>query len=463
MAATENRRSSFNLSSSSDDLSNVSGNLTEEEVTRENRGGLLKVLANAIGLDVTKITLPVTLNEPSSFLMRMAEQLQYSDLLEQAVLLDNPVERMLYVSIFAISIYTILERTGKPFNPLLGETYELVEEEKNGFRFISEQVSHHPPIGSCFAETATWTFRQTQELKTKFTGNSLDCTSLGFTNVFLKPFQELYKWHPVKTVVHNVILGKAWLDHFGELKIVNKTTGEKAIIEFTKCGWFSKGWHEIKGIIYDARGTPCISVVGKWNESIYAQPIGDYSVDTQRDRQNSSSSDSGELALEMERKLTVSEQRKQKKKEEKELRRQTKEFKKAVRNKLNSEEPIWRHTILPLPQDKLECSYEADWTTRTFEIVALSDFQKNTLPPTDSRLRLDRLYLQQNETKKAAAAKHELEEKQRAERRRRGKREWTPRYFKKSLDSDGEEFYEYIGSYWEEREQRIAEYQTNKN
>ena len=60
----------------------------------------------------------------------------------------------------------------------------------------------------------------------------------------------------------------------------------------------------------------------------------------------------------------------------------------------------------------------------------MSDFQKNTLPPTDSRLRLDRLYLQQNETKKAAAAKHELEEKQRAERRRRGKREWTPRYFK---------------------------------
>ena len=31
----------------------------------------------------------------------------------------------------------------KPFNPLLGETYELVN--KN-IEFISEQVSHHPPI-----------------------------------------------------------------------------------------------------------------------------------------------------------------------------------------------------------------------------------------------------------------------------------------------------------------------------
>jgi len=31
----------------------------------------------------------------------------------------------------------------KPFNPLLGETFELV---KDGFELIAEQVSHHPPI-----------------------------------------------------------------------------------------------------------------------------------------------------------------------------------------------------------------------------------------------------------------------------------------------------------------------------
>ena len=31
----------------------------------------------------------------------------------------------------------------KPFNPLLGETYELVD--KN-YRYFAEQVSHHPPI-----------------------------------------------------------------------------------------------------------------------------------------------------------------------------------------------------------------------------------------------------------------------------------------------------------------------------
>jgi len=38
-------------------------------------------------------------------------------------------------------------RTKKPFNPMLGETYELVTEE---YRFLSEQVSHHPPVSAYY-------------------------------------------------------------------------------------------------------------------------------------------------------------------------------------------------------------------------------------------------------------------------------------------------------------------------
>jgi len=38
---------------------------------------------------------------------------------------------MAYVMAFAFSMYsTTLNRTGKPFNPLLGETFEFVDETK---------------------------------------------------------------------------------------------------------------------------------------------------------------------------------------------------------------------------------------------------------------------------------------------------------------------------------------------
>lgn len=46
-----------------------------------------------------------------------------------------------YIAAFAISGYSIAAyRNGyKPFNPVLGETFECVREDR-GFRFISEQV-----------------------------------------------------------------------------------------------------------------------------------------------------------------------------------------------------------------------------------------------------------------------------------------------------------------------------------
>lgn len=52
----------------------------------------------------------------------------------------NSLMRILYVAAFAISAYASTEgRACKPFNPLLGETYEANYPDK-GLRFFSEKV-----------------------------------------------------------------------------------------------------------------------------------------------------------------------------------------------------------------------------------------------------------------------------------------------------------------------------------
>lgn len=56
-------------------------------------------------------------------------------------------------------------RIKKPFNPMLGETYELVTED---FRFVSEQVSHHPPISAYYCEGKDYKFYGTMDTKSKF-------------------------------------------------------------------------------------------------------------------------------------------------------------------------------------------------------------------------------------------------------------------------------------------------------
>jgi hypothetical protein len=82
------------------------------------------VLKNSIGKDLTKITLPVIFNEPTSMLQRMCEDIEYIDLLDTAVCQRGSAERMLYVAAFAISNYSsTLGRIAKPFNPLLVSDY----------------------------------------------------------------------------------------------------------------------------------------------------------------------------------------------------------------------------------------------------------------------------------------------------------------------------------------------------
>lgn len=122
---------------------------------------LWSILYKNIGKDLSKISMPVTLNEPLSVLQRLCEELEYSDLLDKASMIDDPCERMVQMAAFAVSAYgSATHRAGhKPFNPLLGETYECVREDK-GFKFIAEQVCHHPPVSACHAESENFIFWQ---------------------------------------------------------------------------------------------------------------------------------------------------------------------------------------------------------------------------------------------------------------------------------------------------------------
>ena len=47
-----------------------------------------------LGKDLSRVSMPVSLNEPLSALQRLCEEVQYSELLDQAALLDNPYDRM---------------------------------------------------------------------------------------------------------------------------------------------------------------------------------------------------------------------------------------------------------------------------------------------------------------------------------------------------------------------------------
>lgn len=211
---------------------------------------MMSILKGCIGKDLSKITMPVHFNEPLSFLQRMVEYMEYSHLLRIASEQTDPINRMKYIASFAVSALACnWDRMGKPFNPLLGETYEI---ERPEFRCLCEQVSHHPPVSAFHAESPSFQFYGSIYPKIKFWGKSIEIQPRGTVTVKLPKWSETYSWHNPNCTIHNVIVGKLWMEQYGTIEIVNHQSGLKAILQFKAAG-SNKDLHRVEGTILDGK------------------------------------------------------------------------------------------------------------------------------------------------------------------------------------------------------------------
>ncbi|KAJ8320036.1 hypothetical protein KUTeg_001623 [Tegillarca granosa] len=260
------------LSVSEDQLSGsfATGRRSQLPVAKPDTGdfSLWKLLYKNIGKDLTKMSMPVTLNEPLSALQRLCEELEYSELIDKAAEFDDPYERMVYVAAFAVSCYASSGyRAGhKPFNPLLGETFECIRVDR-GWKFVGEQVSHHPPISACHCESKNFVFWQDIRMSTKFWGKSMEIQPVGHVNLLLPKYKDHYKWNKVTTCVHNLLGGQRWVDQFGEMIIRNGDIVCK--LTFTKATHMSPKRHEVYGYVLNQEGKIVHNLMGKWNEAFY--------------------------------------------------------------------------------------------------------------------------------------------------------------------------------------------------
>ncbi|XP_019741940.1 oxysterol-binding protein-related protein 3 isoform X5 [Hippocampus comes] len=231
---------------------------------------LWNILRNNIGKDLSKVAMPVHLNEPLNTLQRLCEELEYSELLDQAASTHDPFERMVFIATFVVSGYasSYYRTGGKPFNPVLGETYECDRPDK-GFQFMAEQVSHHPPISACHAESKNFIFWQDVRCKNKFWGKSMEIVPVGSTHLTLPGFGDHYEWNKVTSCIHNILNGQRWIEHYGEISIRNSNSDAcHCKITFVKARWNSSV-NEVEGTITDQKGHVVHRLFGKWHEAVY--------------------------------------------------------------------------------------------------------------------------------------------------------------------------------------------------
>jgi hypothetical protein len=79
-------------------------------VTKEKSSfSLWSFAKSVIGLDVTRITMPIHFNEPLSFTQRICEDLEYVELLHAAHRCKSSVQRIAHIAAFAVSCFASAE------------------------------------------------------------------------------------------------------------------------------------------------------------------------------------------------------------------------------------------------------------------------------------------------------------------------------------------------------------------
>jgi hypothetical protein len=83
---------------------------------------------------------------------------------------------------------------------------------------------------------------------------------------------EVYSHTPPHAKVHNIVLGRTWVDTFGTFQVWEAKGGARCTLEFKPCGWFNAGHYEFDGHVFDAAGRKRLYVSGKWNSHVDVQP-----------------------------------------------------------------------------------------------------------------------------------------------------------------------------------------------
>ena len=357
---------------------------------------LIGFLRKNVGKDLSQISMPVSANEPFSLLQRSAEVLEYSSLLDSAAGIADGRERLLYVTAFAISSLSsarVRERAiRKPFNPMLGETYELVREDR-GFRFIAEKVSHRPVQLAYLADSKDWSLTQSPMPSQKFWGKSAEIVTEGKFRLTIHSTGEHFSWSGATSFLRNIIAGEKYVEPVGELSVVNETSGQKTITAFKSGGMFSGRSEEISTKLLDSHGTELpLGLTGTWISSMS-----------------------------------------------------------LTKNGSISGSPIWEAgSLVP------NAAKHYGLTSFAATLNEVTPIEEHKLPATDSRLRPDQRALEDGDLDEAEAVKVKLEEAQRARRREMegSGKSWTPRWFAPVEDGNGDVTWRFRGGkdgYWEER------------
>ncbi|XP_043483111.1 oxysterol-binding protein-related protein 9 [Leptopilina heterotoma] len=272
---------------------------SEEEMdSMESHGSVVTHLLSQvkIGMDLTKVALPTFILERRSLLEMYADYFTHPDQFVSIADMPTPKERMVQVVKWYLCSFHAGRKSGvakKPYNPILGEIFRChwdlpSEKEQNNslkgsakfvkdgpvpwstenqLSFISEQVSHHPPVSGFYVENVerNISFGAHIWTKSKFLGLSIGVHNVGkgWVNV-INHGEEYIVTFP--NGYGRSILTVPWIELGGNTTITCAQSGYTASIEFlTKPFYGGKRNRITCQVSHRTDKKPFLVINGEWN------------------------------------------------------------------------------------------------------------------------------------------------------------------------------------------------------
>ncbi|KAK2951348.1 putative Oxysterol-binding protein 4 [Blattamonas nauphoetae] len=289
--------------------------LVLDEKPRNVVAALLKQVRS--GTDISRIGLPAFVLEPRSVTERLTDLMVFQHHIFTAIHTEDPFLRMIEIAAWFFSAWNPQHRgVNKPYNPKLGEFFRCFWDNNTGAPtqtptdgpsegpqlnrtfpdnsrtwYLSEQVSHHPPITALHLQNSEngMTLEGYIYLKTRFLGNSVVCmlpgdvrlripknineykqrhahpdqapASTQFTHESL-PYEE-YVLELPSVYGRDVIFGTLWVEIAGPARITCQQTGLQTVFDFKSKSFMSSVKNRVEGVICKLTGDEKSDHAGK--------------------------------------------------------------------------------------------------------------------------------------------------------------------------------------------------------
>eukprot|EP00118_Oscarella_pearsei_P004063 m.16886 g.16886 ORF g.16886 m.16886 type:complete len:152 (+) comp27180_c0_seq4:1083-1538(+) len=117
-------------------------------------------------------------------------------------------------------------------------------------------------------ESEHWSIWQEYKLDIRFRGQYIKVIPTGVVHLRMKSSNTHYTWKKPMTTIHNVILGRLWVDNEGEVVVTCHQTKETASVRFQSYSKAGKQFRELKGEVRDHFGRVNSLLKGSWDKGL---------------------------------------------------------------------------------------------------------------------------------------------------------------------------------------------------